>query len=95
MIGRVLADREEHRLGAFVGERLQHGGRVVRPRAVIEGQHHFLVLQEVELLEMLEAEAGSACGVDRDGAGQAQRIRIGASGLLRNDRRRRGAAASC
>ena len=32
MIGGVLADREEQALGAFVGERLQHRGRVVRPR---------------------------------------------------------------
>jgi hypothetical protein len=44
----MLADREEHRLGAFVGERLEHGGRVDRPRAVIEGQHDFLVGQKVE-----------------------------------------------
>ena len=69
MIGGVLADREEHRLGAFVGERLEHGGRIARPRTVIEGQHDFLVGEEVELLEMLEAEARSARGVDLDHAG--------------------------
>src|SRR5258708_32639626 len=53
MVGRVLADREEHRLGAFIRERFEHGGRVYRPGTVVEGQHDFLVRQEVELLEML------------------------------------------
>ena len=81
MIGGVLADREEHRLGAFIGERLEHGGRIGRPRAVVECQHDFLVGQEVELLEMLEAEARSAGGVDFHHAADAQRIRIGAGGF--------------
>ena len=44
----VLADREEHRLGALVGQRLEHRRRIVRPRAVVEGQHHFVVAQEIE-----------------------------------------------
>ena len=63
-------------------------GRVHRPRAVVEGQHHFLVAQEVELLEMLEAEAGAAGGVDLDGAADAERVRIvaGGSGGLRSGR---------
>ena len=60
-------------------ERLQHRRGVVRPGAVVEGQHHFLVGEEVELLEMLETEARSARGVDHDGAGDAERIGIGAS----------------
>ena len=80
MIGRVLADREEHRLGAFLGQRLQHRRRG-RPRAVVEGQHDFLLGQEVELLVLLEAEARSARGVDDDGAADAERIGIGASGF--------------
>ena len=54
----MFADREEDAGGAFIGQRLQHRRRVVRPGAVIEGQHHLVVAQEVELLEMLEAEAG-------------------------------------
>src|SRR5262249_39736584 len=64
-------------------QRLQHGGRVAEPRAVVEGQHHFLLLQEVELLEMLEAEAGAASGVDFDGAADTERVRIGAGGARR------------
>ena len=88
MIGGVLADREEHRLGAFVRQRLEHGRRIDRPRTVIEGQHDFLVGQKIELLEMLEAETGSARGVDLDDAADAERIGIGASGLgLRSNRR--------
>src|SRR6266550_7752904 len=56
MIGGVLADRKEHRLGAFVGERLEHRRRVDRPRTVVKSQHDFLVGEKVELLEMLETE---------------------------------------
>ena len=40
-----------------------------------------MVAQEIELLEVLEAEAGSARGVDFDDAGDAERIGIGAGGL--------------
>ncbi len=68
MVGGVLADREEDAGGAFFRERLQYRGRVHRPRAVVKGQHHFLVAQEVEFLEMFEAEAGTARGVDLDRA---------------------------
>ena len=95
MVGRVLADREEQALGAFVRERLQHGGRVDRPRTVVERQHDFLLSEEVELLEMLEAEAGAARRVDLDDAGHTQRVRIGA-GLLRLHRHdRHGCRRSC
>ena len=81
IIGRVLADREENRLGALLGQGLQHRGRIDRPRAVVERQHHFLVAQEIELLEMLEAETGAAGGVDFHDAADAQRVRVGASGF--------------
>ena len=74
----MLADREEDAGGAFFRERLQHGGRVHRPRAVVEGQHHFLVAQEVEILEMLEAETGAAGRIDLDGAADTERVGIGA-----------------
>ena len=77
-------------LHAFVGQRLEHRRRG-RPRAVVEGQHDFVVAQEVVLLEMLEAEARAAGGVDLDGAGHAERIRIVAL-APRTSRRRRGAS---
>src|SRR5262245_45720221 len=91
----MLADREEDAGSAFFGQRLQHGGRVAEPWAVVEGQHHFLLLEEVEFLEVLEAEAGTARGVDLDGAADTERVRIAASrarGLrrLRRGRGRRG-----
>ena len=54
MIGRVLADREKQRLGAFVIERFEHGRRIARPRTVVEGQDDLLVGEEIDLLEMLE-----------------------------------------
>ena len=91
MIGRVLADREEHRLGAFVRQRLQHRGRG-RPRTVVEGQHDLLVGQEIELLVLQEAEARSARGVDHDGAADAERIGIGAGRFCAAARRGTGGA---
>ena len=87
IVGGVLADREEDRLDAFVGERLEHR-RSGRPRAVVEGQHDLMIAQEVELLEMLEAEARPAGGVDLDRARDAERVRIVAFGG-RTWRRRR------
>ena len=49
-------------------QRLEDHRRVVRPGAVVEGQHDFVVAQEIVLLEMLEAEGGAAGGVDLDDA---------------------------
>ena len=83
MIGRMLADREEGCTQALVGERLQHRGGISGPRAIIEGQHDFVVPQEVVALEMLGAEAGTAGGVDLDHAGHAHGVWIGASDGLR------------
>ena len=74
MPGRVLADLEESRLEAFVGQRPEHGERVAGPRAVVESQDDFLVAQEVILLEVLEAEAGTAGGVDFDDTRQAHAV---------------------
>ena len=82
----MFADREEQRLGALVGQRLEHGRRIARPRAVVEGQHDFVVLQEVVGLEVLEAEAGTAGGVDLDDAGNAERVRVVALGRGRSRR---------
>src|SRR6185369_16583693 len=68
----------------------QHRGRVDRPRTVIEGQHDLLVGEEIELLEVLEAEAGTAGGVDLDHAGNAEGVRIGAGRSLLNRHGRSG-----
>jgi hypothetical protein len=92
VVGGVLADGKERRLDAFVGQRLEHGGGG-RPGAVVEGQHHLVVAQEVVHLEMLESEAGSAGGVDFDGSGHAERVRIGAFGLRRASGGRGGSRA--
>ena len=67
---RVLANLEERGLEAIVCERLEHRRRVVRPRAVVESQYNFLIVQEIVLFEMLEAEAGTTCGVDLNNARQ-------------------------
>ena len=96
IVGGVLADREEDAGGAFLRQRLQDRRRIHRPRTVVERQHHFLVAQEVELLEMFEAETGTAGGVDLDGAADAERVGIVAGRTGRDRRRRRGGGrAAC
>lgn len=82
----VLADREEHCLGALFSQRLQHRRRVARPRTVVVSQHDFLVAEEVIRLEVFEAEAGSAGGVNLHHARDAKGVRVFAF-CLRGGRR--------
>src|SRR6266496_1959932 len=72
----VLPDREERGFDAVRGERREHGRRIIRPRPVVERQHDLLRTQEIEILEMLEAEAGAASGIDLDDASESKRIRL-------------------
>ena len=88
IVGGVLADREEDAGGAFFRQRLQDRRRIHRPRTVVKRQNHFLVAQEVELLEMFEAETGTAGRVDLDGAADTERVGI-VAGRTGRDRRRR------
>jgi hypothetical protein len=60
----VFSDRKKDCLGALIGERLEHGRRMTRPRAVIEREHDFFVAQEIISLEVLKTEARSAGRVD-------------------------------
>src|SRR6266436_1431645 len=78
IVGRVLAYFEEDAGGALIRQRLEHRRRVSRPWTVIESQHDLLVLEEVQFLEVLEAEAGTAGGVDFNGTSDAKGIGIGA-----------------
>ena len=91
----MFSDREKERLGALIGERLQHGRRVPRPWAVIEREHDFLVAQEVVGLEVLEPETRAARGVDFNHARDAERIRIVASRFCRRGCRRRRRWGRC
>src|SRR5262245_26055945 len=72
----VLADREEDRLGALLGQCLEHGWRMSRPWTIIEGQHDLFVAEKVIGLEMLESEAGPASRVDLDNAGNSKGVGI-------------------
>ena len=54
----------------------EHGGGVLGPRTVVEGQHDFAGAQEIVLLEMLEAEARPAGRVDLDDARKAHAARL-------------------
>ena len=85
----MLADREKHRLGALIGERLEDAVGIARPRAVVERQHDFMVAQEVVSFEMLEAETGAAGGVDLHHARNAECVRIVALGRRRGVPERR------
>src|SRR6516225_1857710 len=60
---RVFADLEECRLGAVVLQRLEHHRRVSRPGTIVEGQNHFLITQEIILLEMLGSERRATCRI--------------------------------
>ena len=88
LVGGMQADREEDRLGAVRGQRGEHVRRVLRPGAVVEGQHDLAFAQKIVALEVLEAEAGPAGGIDLDRAGDAQGVGIAAGGWGR--RRGRG-----
>ncbi len=74
---RMLADRKEHGLGALRRKRAEHGGRIARPRPVVEGQDDLARLQRIVALEPLGAEAGTACGIDFDSAGHAKNVTCG------------------
>ena len=78
LVGGMRADREEDRLGAMRGERGEHCRGVLGPRAVIEGEHDLAFAQEIMALEVLEAEAGAAGGVDFDHPRDAQGIGVAA-----------------
>ena len=52
--GRHLADGEEGRLDALVGEGAQDRVRVAHLGSVVEGQHDFLEAQEIVFLVVLE-----------------------------------------
>ena len=58
LVGGMQADREEDRLGAMGGERGEHRWGVLRPGAVVEGEHYLAFAQEIMALEILESEAG-------------------------------------
>src|ERR1700678_3173339 len=76
MPGRVLADFEERRFETIVSESPEDSRRVLRPGTVVEGQHHFFVAEKIVLLEVFEAEAGAAGGVDLDNARETQSFRF-------------------
>src|SRR5262249_22706776 len=64
----MLADWTENRLGALIGEGLEHGRCVAGPWAIIEGQDDLMIAQKIISLEMLETEAGPTCRIDLDNA---------------------------
>ena len=57
MFGGGLADQEECREHAFLRERRQHLWRGRRPRPVVEGQHHLVILERQRLRKALQADA--------------------------------------
>ena len=72
----MQADGEEDRLGAVRGKCGKHGLSVLRPRPIVEGQHHLTFAKEIMGLEVLEAKAGAAGGVDLDHTADPQSVGI-------------------
>src|SRR5262245_60976000 len=70
------SDREEDRLGAVRRERGKHCLSVFRPGPIVEGQHHLTFAKEIMSLEVLEAKAWAAGGVDLDHAADPQSVGI-------------------
>ena len=50
-----LADQEERRVDAFMGQRRQHPRRRGRPRAVIEGQHDLVIAERQRLRKAFQS----------------------------------------
>src|SRR5215216_5526419 len=71
---RMVADREEGRLGALRRECTQYGRRIHRPGAIVKGEHDLVCLQEIVHLEVLKSESGTAGSVDLHRARKAQDI---------------------
>src|SRR5918994_6471890 len=82
---RVLADGEEDRLRAMISQRLHHSRRGAEPRTVIEREHDFAAAQKVVHLEMLEAKARTAAGINLHRPRHAERIGIARAGLRLRD----------
>src|SRR5262245_61463181 len=91
----VLADGKEHSLRALICKRFEHCLGISRPWAVVESQHHLAVAKEIVSLELLEAEARAARGIDLNDTRDTERIRIPASWLRRGDIGYRGCCSSC
>src|SRR5262249_2586822 len=72
MPDRVLADREERRLGALGCKCSEHGRGVDRPRTIVEGQDALAWIEKVIGLEVLKSEAWTPGRVDLHHAGNAK-----------------------
>src|SRR5258707_1086953 len=64
MLGSRLADQEERRAHAFMGQRRQHSLRGRGPRAVVERQHHLVIPQRQRLRKALQPNPRGFGGVD-------------------------------
>ena len=81
---RFPALRQPPELIEYLGKRSEHCRGVLRPGAVVEGEHDLAFAQKIMALEVLESEAGAAGGVDLDNSRHAQSVWIsGASVSLR------------
>ena len=75
VIGRVLADREEGRPQALIGERFEHRLGVVEPGSVVEGEHDLAGAKRKRGGKLLAADPGRSRRVDGKNAARSQRIR--------------------
>jgi hypothetical protein len=75
VLGGRLSDQEERRAHAFLCQRRQDPRCRRRPRAVVEGQHHLVVLKRQGLRKALQSDARRLCGIDAKNTRGAERAR--------------------
>ena len=71
-----LADQEIGGLHALRGQYVENGGGVGRDRAIVEGEHHLVVLERQRGPVLDGADQGKLGRIDGDGAAGADRVRI-------------------
>ena len=85
IIARHLADQEVGDLHALRGQRIENDVAIGRQRAVVEGDHHLMVVERQRLLVLHGADAAELARVDGEDAAGAERLRM-ARALRRHGR---------
>ncbi len=77
-----FADQEIGRLHALRGERVENDVRVGRDRAVVEGDHDFMIVERQRLRILHAADAGEFSRSNRQRPAGPERVRIARAELI-------------
>jgi hypothetical protein len=80
-----LADHEERGLHAFAGEQVEDAIGIGRQRAVVEGQHHLVVLERQRFIVLPAAQPRVLGRIHHQRATHAERVRRAFGGARRPD----------